>query len=133
MEINKADMKTNLSFIWIFVLFNMIYADILGFMKADFLQEIITGSVDGIELTPGFLLMAAIFLEIPIAMVLLSRFLKYRLNRWANIIAASFTIVFIIGGGSTAPHYIFFAAIEVLSLLLIIWLAWKWVDPEKVT
>jgi hypothetical protein len=133
MEFNKIDMKVKLSTLWIFVLFNMIYADILGFMKGDFLQEIISGYAGGIELTPGFLLIAALFLEIPIVMVLLSRFLNYKINRWANLIAAPLTIIFIIGGGSTSPHYLFFAAVEVLSLLLIIWLAWKWASPEKIT
>ena len=133
MGTNKVDMKVKLSTLWIFVLFNMIYADILGFMEADFLQEIITGDAGGIQITPGFLLLAAIFLEIPIAMVLLSRLLKYRINRWANIIAAAITIVFVIVGGSTAPHYIFFATIEVVSLLLIIWFAWKWANTEGAT
>ena len=133
MEINRVDMKVILSTLWIFVLFNMIYADILGFMKADFLQEVITGNAGGIQITPGFLLMAAMFLEIPIAMVVLSRFLKYKINRWANIIAASLTIIFVIAGGSTAPHYIFFATIEVLALALIIWFAWKWKNPESTT
>ncbi len=32
----------------------------------------------------NFLLGAAILMEIPIAMVLLSRILNYRTNRWAN-------------------------------------------------
>ena len=42
-----------------------------------------------IQLTEGFLLGASILVEIPIAMVLLSQILKYRANRWANIIAGT--------------------------------------------
>lgn len=133
MEYHDMDMKTRFSLLWIFILFNMIYADILGFMKPGFLEDVITGDVGGVQVTTGFLLIAAVMLEIPILMVLLSRFLKYRINRWANMIAAVITILFIIGGGSAAPHYIFFATIEVLALLLIIWSAWKWKNIEDIT
>jgi len=64
-------------------------------------------------------------LEIPIAMIFLSRVLKYRANRWANIIAAAITIAFVVGMGSTDLHYIFFATIEVVCMSLIVWYAWK--------
>jgi hypothetical protein len=72
-------------------------------------------------------------LEIPIAMIFLSRVLKYRANRWANIIASVITILFVIGGGSAYLHYYFFAAIEVLSMLLIIRYAWKWTESESLS
>jgi hypothetical protein len=70
-------------------------------------------------------------LEIPIAMIFLSRVLKYGVNRWANIIAAAITIVFVIGGGSTYLHYIFLAAVEVVCMSLIVWYAWKWVETGR--
>jgi hypothetical protein len=63
-------------------------------------------------------------------MILLSRVLKYRVNRWANIITSLITIAFIIGGGSSYPHYLFIAAVEVVCLSLIVWFAWKWRNPE---
>jgi TRAP-type C4-dicarboxylate transport system permease small subunit len=63
-------------------------------------------------------------------MIILSRILKYGLNRWTNILASLITIAFVIGGGTSYPHYIFIAAVEVIFLLLIIWFAWKWPAPE---
>jgi hypothetical protein len=72
----------------------------------------------------------AVLMAIPIVMIFLSRILKRGVSRWVNIIAAAVTIVYVIGGGSTYPHYIFLAAIEVVAMLLIAWLAWKRVDPE---
>jgi TRAP-type C4-dicarboxylate transport system permease small subunit len=69
-------------------------------------------------------------MEIPIAMIFLSRILKYRANRCANIIAGVITIAYVIVGGSTSPHYVFFATIEVVCILLIVWFAWKWRNPE---
>jgi hypothetical protein len=124
------DMKVRLSTLWIVVMFNMAFADIFSFMHPDFLQQAMAGSAGQIQVTPAFLVVAAIFVEIPIAMIILSRVFKYGVNRWANIIASIITIVFVIGGGSTAPHYIFFAAIEILCMALIIWWAWKWPNPE---
>ena len=122
--------EEKISTLWIVVMFNMAFADILGFMFPDFLEILETGYADGIQITQGSMLVAAIFLEIPISMIFLSRALKYRANRRANIIASVITIVFVIGGGSLALHYIFFATIEVLCMSLIIWYAWKWPNPE---
>lgn len=124
------DMKVKLSTLWVVVMFNMIFADILSFMLPDFLEILETGYAGGVQITQGILLVFAILLEIPIAMIVLSRVLKYSVNRWANIIAAVITILFVIGGGSTSLHYIFFATIEVVCMSLIIWYAWKWPKQE---
>jgi hypothetical protein len=126
------DMKAKLSTLWIFVMFNMVFADIFSFMYPGFLKQIVAGNVvDGTQITPEFLLIAAIVTEISIAMVFLSRLLKYGANRWVNIIGGVITILWVIGGGSTTLHYIFFATIEVACSLVIIWLAWKWRNPES--
>ena len=124
------DMRVRLSTLWIFVMFNMVFADIVGFMIPGALEDIITGNV-GVDITEGLLLVFSILLEIPIAMIVLSRVLPYRANRIANIIAAVITILFVIGGGSATLVYIFFATIEVLAMLVIIWFAWKWPSPEE--
>ena len=130
---NEIDMKVKLSTLWIFVMFNYIYADILTLMDPTVLKELITGTVGGIELTQGFLLGAAILMETAIVMVVLSRVLKYRANRWVNIIsgiihtAAVFLSLFV---GTPAMYYTFFATIEIACTLLIVWYAWKWVNPE---
>ena len=58
-------------------------------------------------------------------MILLSRILKYRANRGANIIAAVITIAFVIGGGAAVLHYVFFATVEVVCMLLIVGHAWR--------
>jgi uncharacterized protein DUF6326 len=125
----KMDTKVKLSTLWILVMFNMVFADIVGFMNPGALQNIMTGAV-GIEITQELLLVFSILLEIPIAMILLSRILKPRANRWANIVASVVTILFIIGGGSTYLSYQFFATVEVACMLLIVWYAWNWPKAE---
>jgi len=124
------DMPAKLSILWTFIMFNMVFADIFTFMYPGALKQIMAGNVEGTPITPEFLLIAATVTEISIAMVFLSRLLKYRANRLINLIGAFITIVWVIGGGSITLHYIFFATIEVVCSLVIIWLAWKWRNAE---
>lgn len=123
-------MTARLSALWVFILFNMAFADIFSFMHPGHLKEVMTGYAGGVHVTPGFLLTAALVTEIPIAMVVLSRILRRGVNRWANIVAAVVTIAYVIGGGSATPHYIFFAAMMVACSLLVVWYAWKWREPD---
>ena len=70
--------QTRLSTLWVFIMFNMVFADILSFMYPGFLKEVMAGRAGGVQITPGFLLMAAVLTEVPIAMIVLSRVLKQR-------------------------------------------------------
>lgn len=98
-------------------------------MVPGFLKGLVTGFAEEVQITQGLLLILAIVTEIPIVMVLLARVLNYRANRWANLIGSAITIAFVSGGGSTTPHYIFFATIEVLCSGFIFWYAWTWPNP----
>ena len=80
-------MRTRLSTLWVFIMFNMVFADILSFMYPGFLSEVMAGHAGGVQITPAFLLVAAVLTEVPIAMIVLSRVLNHRANRWANIAA----------------------------------------------
>ncbi len=126
----KMDAKVLLSTLWIVVMINMAYADILGLFIPGALEEVAETSVSTGTTIPQLMLIGAIMLEIPIAMIILSRVLKYKANRWVNIIASGITIVYVVGMGSTTPHYIFIATIEVVCMLLIAGYAWKWTNPE---
>ena len=117
------DTRTRLSTLWVVVMFNMVFADILTFIKPGALQELWAGQA-GVHVTQGLLLVFAVLLEIPIAMILLSRILKEQANRWANTAAAVMTTLFVIGGGSMDPHYVFFASVEVACMALIVWSVW---------
>ena len=126
--VEMQDRKALFSTLWIFVMFNMAFADIVGFMNPGALEDIMKGAV-GFEITQELLLVFSVLLEIPIAMIFLSRVLKYRINRWANIIASVITILFVMLG-TMSLSYIFFATIEVVCMLLIVWYAWTWRNPE---
>ena len=116
------DAKVKLSMLWIFVLFNMAYADIVSLMDP---TSAIRQRMVGEPLTPGFLLAGAIVMETAIVMVILSWVLPYKANRWVNTIIGAMNILFVVTGGH-GLYYIFFATVEVVCMLLIIWFAWKW-------
>jgi hypothetical protein len=126
----KIDTKVLLSTLWIVVMINMAFADILGLFIPGALEEVAKTSVSTGTTIPQLMLGGAIMGELAIVMIILSRVLKYGINRWVNIVVGIFTIAYIWGGMSSYPHYIFIATVETLCLLLIIWFAWKWRNVE---
>jgi hypothetical protein len=128
---DSGDLGSRLSTLWIVVMFNMAFADILSFMMPGMLQDIMTGMAGGLKVTQGLFLAFALLLEIPIAMIFLSRMLGRRANRIANIAASVVTIAFVVGGYSDYLHYYFFAGVEVACMLVIAWLSWHWPKPAN--
>jgi len=128
------EMRVKLSTLWIFAMFNYIYADIMSLMKAENLEAFLTGYVGSMQITDQFLLSAAILMETAIVMVLISRILGYRANRWANIIVGILHTVSVAAsmfvGSGPGLYYMFFGTIEVACTLYIVWSAWKWSNPQ---
>jgi fucose 4-O-acetylase-like acetyltransferase len=124
------DMKEKLSTLWIFIMFNIVMADIIGNMEPGALKAMMTGDV-GFTVTSELMLVFAMIQEVPIAMIVLSRMLKYRVNRKINIFAGVLTIVYVVAGGEAILSYYFFATMEVLCALLIIWYAWNWSEEQQ--
>lgn len=85
--------KSLLSTLWIFVLLNMIYADILGTLRPgylDFLDQLSQ------QLTDTMVLAFSVLMEVAIGMVLLSRVLTYKANRWAHFIAIPLMVLWVV-------------------------------------
>lgn len=115
------DMKVRLSTLWLFAMLNYTYGDVVTLM-----DPVKHGSI---QLTEGFLFGASIFMEIPIAMMLLSLLLERKASRWANIITGSImTLALIMTLFVAVPtmYYAFFSVIEIVTTAVIVWYAWKW-------
>jgi hypothetical protein len=128
------DTKERLSVLWIFALLNYLYADVMA------LWALLGAPAESTpHLGQAALAGSAVLMEIPIAMILFSRLLPLRANRLANIIAG--VLVTLVNGGLTfsppliglgrppaLPEYLFFATIETICTVAIVWQAWTW--PE---
>ena len=121
------DPKAKLSALWLFAMLTYTYGDVVTLM-----DPVKHGSV---QLTEGFLLGGSIFMMIPITMVLLSRILKYKAIRWTSIVAGTImtvalTMTLFVAVPTT--YYVFFTIIEITSTIIIVWIAWKWRNPESI-
>lgn len=123
---NTTDRKAILSTLWIFILMNMIFRDLHELPRPGLLAEVLTGYVNGVQMTDTIFMIGAIMAEIIIIMVLLSRVLEYRFNRPANIIGGAIAILLVLATGPADLDDMFFASIEIAALLYIIWYAWNW-------
>ena len=126
--VETKDRKVILSTLWIFAMFNYLYADVFGLFFNP------AAHTETLKMTQEAVLAFAIMMEIAIAMVLLSRLLKYGANRWANMIAGIFhtaLVAWSLTGAAQPPFYVMFASIEIACTLFIAWYAWKWRSPES--
>jgi hypothetical protein len=115
--------RIRLAALWTVVMFNITFADIIGFIHPGTLQRIIDGSF-GFPLTSG-LLVFSVLTEVPIAMIFLCLVLPAKTNCWVSTLAVVVTTLYVVGGGSATYSYFFFATVEIVSMLAILWYAWK--------
>ena len=118
-EKNESDRRLKLQTLWTFVTLNYVYADVVTLFD----KAVVT------SLSQTALLGAGMLVETAIAMVLLTRVLKQKANRWANIIVGAVNTIAVLASllvATPAPYYIFFAAIEIPTTIVIMWYAWTW-------
>lgn len=124
------DRKVILSMLWIFAMFNYLYADVFSLFFDPVAQQEALAVTQGSGLA---VLAFAVLMETAMSMVLLSRVLKYGANRWANILVGALHTALVAWsaiGETPAPFYVFFATIEIACTLFIIWYAWTWTGLE---
>jgi len=124
-----------LSTMWIFVLLNMIYADILGMLRPGYLEFLDRMSQ---QLSGNTVLLFAVLMEVVIVMVMISRILDRKINRWVHFVAVPLSILWVVVpslmpslGDTTPLSYVFFATVEVGTMLAILCLVWRWPIPGK--
>ena len=122
-------MKAKLSILWMFYLFNTIFRDIHEFIEPGFIEQVMTGTFNGMQITENLLLFGGFVASVQISMVLLSQLLPYGANRWANIVTALITLAFEINNGTTDLDDTLHMILKMAALLFIIWSAWRWRNP----
>ena len=128
----KLDRRVLFSTVWIFVVLNYLYADVLILISGHTASTPEEAELVNSLSSPEFFLISAIYLEIAMVMAVLSRVLKYAFNRSLNILFAglqalgAFASLFVV---TNTSFYIFFVFAEIVGLLFIVWYAWTWAKP----
>lgn len=123
-----ADRSLLLSTLWVFAVLNYLYCDVVSLMDSSLLQQYLTGTVEGMKLDQTFLFLAALLMEVSIAMTLLSRLLPPTANRWANIAAGAVTTA-VQSATLLSPataYYLFFSVLEIGATAAIVVIAAGW-------
>ena len=99
-------MKVALPLLWVFMLLNYLYCDVLSLTDPANLKDVLAGHAAGgsVQITPEFLLASAVLMEIPMVMILLSRVLGHRAARSANVVAAAFMTRRPVGAGTLTAN-----------------------------
>jgi hypothetical protein len=125
------EVRIKLLALWVALMLTYLLGDVLRIFSGDFS----VGEIDGMDITQVMYLGMAILFVIPILMVFLSLTLRYRVNRWANVIVAIvFFGVNLIGLPTYPSAYDQFLIIVGLFFnVLTVWYAWKWRKSESAT
>ncbi len=116
--------QIKLSALWIALMLTYLLGDVMRIFSGDF----VAGEMVGAQTSQGLYLGMAVLFVIPIIMVFMTLTLKYKTNRWANVIfAILFFVINLIGLPGYPSYYDQFLIVVGLGFNLVtIWYVWKW-------
>lgn len=121
--------RVRLAAAWTSLMFLYAYVDILNFFTPDVVEDILDGRVFEFDLSQTFSTAALALMSVPSLMVVLSAALPARVNRIANLAAASLFVpvtAFNVAGESWLLFYGLGVVLELLVLAFILRSAWTW-------
>ena len=120
-----------LSILWVFIILNFFARDIHELGRPGLLEQMMSGTIDGVVVTEMLMLLGGVMIEIPIMMTVLALMLPHRVNRWANIGVGLLTMVMIVAMNIKPDlDNVFFMGIQLIALIAIVRIAWQWRAPE---
>jgi hypothetical protein len=118
------DVKIILSALWVATMLTYLLGDVLRIFSGDF----VPGEIGGVKITQGMALGIAVFMVIPVIMVVLSLTLPYSMSRWAIIIVA--VVFFGFNLLSFSDYSVSDKFLLIVSMgfnLMTVWYAWNWI------
>jgi Family of unknown function (DUF6326) len=129
----RIGVRLKISGLWIAMLFLFAYGDIFGFFKPGQIEEVMSGTVSGTEITQAFLFAVSVYVAIASGMIFLSLVLPPAVCRWTNIVLAILYIASIVAAAiGEDAYYLLLSAVEIALLLLVVRYAWTWVREGAV-
>ena len=111
----------NLSSAWLFFLLTTVFRDIHNFVRPGFVEQVLTGVVNGHTVTDTLLLIGGVAVTLPIALVWLSPVLPDKMVRWASALVAVMNLAFVATTPLHAVDEIYFAVLHIGVLGFILW------------
>ena len=127
MKNHSDDPRALLSMLWVFTVLNFFARDIHELGRPGMLEQVMSGTIDGVRITEALMLLGGVMIEIPILMAVLALLLPRSINRWANVGAGIFTMLIIVANNLRPDlDNVFFMSIQLVALLAIVRIAWRW-------
>ena len=132
---NLLDVRIILAVLWVAEVLSSLNGDSYRLSDPITLKSMLenTGSI---VTTPGLLLTMSMIFVVPILMSVLTLMLKSSVSRWANriigILYALITFAFLVLCFvlRSASYEFVWATAQLVFVLLVVWYAWKWPNPE---
>ena len=119
--------RIKLCALWASVMFCYVYGDFFGLFRPGKLTDMLAGQTPVGPVNQTLLLLFAVVMAVPSAMVFLSLVLPPRVARWANIILGlAYSAIMVVTMRGAWGFYIFLGCIETALTLAIAWYAWRW-------
>jgi hypothetical protein len=117
------DVRIILAGLWVALMLTYLLGDVLRIFAGDATP----GEIDGKKATQTMWMTAAVFMLIPIVMIVLSLTVPYPAIRWVNVVAAAFLVVFnLVGLPYKSIFDNFLIVVGLVFTGLIAWYAWTW-------
>ena len=127
MTYQNGNPRLLLSILWVFIILNFFARDIHELGRPGMLEQMMSGTIDGVVVTEMLMLIGGIMIEIPILMTILALLLSYGVNRWANIDVGILTMLMIVAMNLKPDlDNVFFMGIQLIALIGIVGIAWQW-------
>jgi divalent metal cation (Fe/Co/Zn/Cd) transporter len=120
------EMKIRLSLFWVALMLTYLLGDVLRIFAEEFRNEEIQAMK--MKTRQRMYLGIAVFMSLPILMVVLSMMLDNPLNRWMNLIVSAVFFLFnLVGLPTYKSNYDRFLIVAGLVInVVIFWQAWQW-------
>ncbi len=123
----SRDPRVFLTVLWIFVVLNFFARDIHEMIRPGMLEQMMSGTIDGVVITEALMLLGVAMIEMPILMTVLALVLPRRINRWTNVCTSVLTMAMIIAGNLDPDlDNLFFMGVQLIALIIIVRVAWRW-------
>ena len=131
-------LKVRIAVLWIFLAVGMSASMILALMGPGFIEEVMSGEMEGMKISAGLTIFFSLFWLIPLIMAFLSVTLKDGANRKTNLILGILFLVFniihlishLVQGNLPVDHLVM-CIFAIVVPALIVWYSWKWPREER--